>query len=173
MSYREPWEDRFAQLGTFVRRRQRFPQQLSPNAEEKNLHRWLRHQRARYTEGRMTGDECRQLDTLGLWRGTMRSDRETHWRNVHNQLLQYIQDTGRMPLRQSANATALEATLDVWIQTQRAQKPAQINSQTSRRAMVDATVSEWNQTRIGKRIGKEPMKAPSLERSAPALAKIS
>lgn len=148
--YRVPWEDKFAQLRTFVRRRRRFPQQLSPNPEEKSLHRWLRHQRTRYTQGRMSEDQSRQLDTLGPWQGTMLGDRETHWRTVHTQLLAFIQDTGRMPHRENEDATALEATLDVWIQTQRAK--ARTGKLTpTRRHTLDQTVPGWNNTRASLR----------------------
>ena len=150
--YREPWQDKFAQLRTFVRRWRRFPQQLSTDPEEKSLHRWLRHQRARYTAGRMTEDQSRSLDTLGQWRGAVIGDRETHWRNVHAQLLQFIQDTGRMPHRQNENATELEATLDVWIQTQRAKARAGKLSPTRRR-ILDDTVPGWNTTRASRRSG--------------------
>ncbi|WP_104119090.1 helicase associated domain-containing protein [Arthrobacter sp. B1805] len=150
--YREPWEDKFALLRSFVQDRGRFPQQLSPNPEEKGLHRWLRHQRARYTEGRMTEDQSRQLDTLGQWRGNVIGDRETHWRTVHNQLLQFIQDSGRMPHRQNENATELEATLDIWIQTQRAKARAGKLTPT-RREILDRTVPSWKTTRASLRSG--------------------
>ena len=150
--YREPWQDKFAQLRTFVRRWRRFPQQLSTDPEEKSLHRWLRHQRARYTEGRMSEDQSRQLNTLGAWRGNVIGDRETHWRSVHTQLLGFIQATGRMPHRQNENATELEATLDVWIQTQRAKARAGKLSYT-RRHTLDQTVPGWNSTRASLRSG--------------------
>lgn len=150
--YRMPWEDKFAQLRSFVRRRRRFPQQLSPHPEEKNLHRWLRHQRTRYTEGRMSEDQSRQLDTLGSWRGNVIGDRETHWRNVHTQLLQFIQGAGRMPHRQNEDASELEATLDVWIQTQRAKVRAGKLS-SARREILDRTVPGWNATRASLRSG--------------------
>ncbi|GAB3547465.1 hypothetical protein GCM10027404_09600 [Arthrobacter tumbae] len=150
--YRVPWEDRFVKLRKFVQRQRRFPQQLSPNMEEKNLHRWLRHQRTRYTEGRMSKDQVKQLDTLGPWRGTMLGDRETHWRAVHTQLLQFIQDTGRMPHRENEGATALEATLDVWIQTQRAKARAG-KLKHIRRHTLDRSVPDWNNTRTSLRSG--------------------
>ncbi|MDF9279591.1 helicase associated domain-containing protein [Arthrobacter sp. EH-1B-1] len=150
--YRQPWEEKFAQLRTFVRRRRRFPQQLSPNLEEKNLHRWLRYQRARYTDGRMTEEQSRQLDTLGVWRGNVLGDRETHWHTVHTQLLQFIQGTGRMPRRANEGANALEATLDVWIQTQRAKARAGTLTPT-RRNTLDRTIPGWNTTRASQRSG--------------------
>lgn len=150
--YREPWEDKFVHLRTFVHDRRRFPQQLSPHPEEKNLHRWLRHQRTRYTEGRMSEGQARQLDTLGQWRGNVIGDRETHWRTVHTQLLQFIQDAGRMPHRQNEDASELEATLDVWIQTQRAKVRAGKLS-PARREILDRTVPGWNATRASLRSG--------------------
>ncbi|MDF9278835.1 helicase associated domain-containing protein [Arthrobacter sp. EH-1B-1] len=149
---REPWEHKYIQLRHFIQQHNRFPSQLSADQEEKNLHRWLRHQRIRYTDGRMTGNQSRQLDSLGPWRGNVIGDRETHWRTVHNQLLEFIQDAGRMPHRQNENVTELEATLDVWIQTQRAKARAG-KLTPARRSALDETVPGWNTTRASLRSG--------------------
>lgn len=147
---RTPWDTRFAQMQQFIDKHHRLPQQLSPDPAERQLHRWLARQRENYTHDRMNAEQAQRLDTLGSWRGTVLGDRETHWRHVHADLLQFIQDTGRMPNRGSENATAQEDTLDVWIQTQRARARTGKLS-PNRRHILDDSIPGWNQTRASRR----------------------
>ncbi|WP_458117296.1 helicase associated domain-containing protein [Arthrobacter sp. D2-10] len=148
---RPSWDDRYTELQELMKRTGRFPQQLSEDPAERRLYKWLRWQRTRHLHGRLTEDQTTRLDRLGKWQGTALGDRETHWRTIHAQLLAFIADAGRMPHRETPDATALEATLDVWIQTQRAKARAGKLAPT-RRNTLDQTIPGWN-TRASLRSG--------------------
>lgn len=143
---RPSWDDRYTELYDLITRTGRFPKQLSNDPAERRLYKWVRWQRTRHTRGRLTPDQANRLDQLGNWQGNALGNRDSHWHTVHAQLLQFIQDTGRMPHRQNTDATELEATLDVWIQTQRAKSRAGKLTPT-RRDTLDQTVPSWNTTR--------------------------
>lgn len=143
---RTPWDVRFAQLQQFTTEHRRLPQQLSTDRVERQLHRWLARQRENYTHGRMEKGQAEQLDSLGQWRGRVLGDRDAHWRNIHGQLVRFIEANGRMPQRSNDGGDPQEATLDIWVQTQRAKARAGKLTR-ERRAVLDATVPRWDQTR--------------------------
>lgn len=147
---RPSWDDRYTELSDLITRTGRFPKQLSDDPAERRLYKWVRWQRTRHTRGQLTPDQADRLDQLGNWQGSALGNRDTHWRTIHAQLLQFIQDAGRMPHRQHEDATGLEATLDVWIQTQRAKARAGTLT-PDRRDTLDQTVPGWNTTRASLR----------------------
>lgn len=144
------WEARFEHLRRFMEERGQYPQQLSPDPDERKLFGWLGYQRDQDRDGRLSAERAAQLDTLGSWRGRALGDRETHWRNTHTKLLQFIQDAGRLPSRYNPRVTPEETALDVWLAAQRANaRRGELPS--SRRAALDDTMPNWNQIRASRR----------------------
>ena len=142
---RPGWDDRYTELRELMDRIGRFPQQLSENPAERRLYKWVRWQRERLTRGRLTTVQVTRLNALGNWQGKSLGDRETRWHTIHAQLLLFIQDTGRLPHRETAH-TPEEATLDVWIQTQRAKSRGNTLA-PERRVILDNTVPRWDRSR--------------------------